>query len=183
MLVRRKLIANTVGDLLKKWKINKLPINVCAIAEKENIKIVEDEHKDESLSGFIFIDNEKKIIGINSKNSKKNKERKRFTVAHELGHYFLHTFGNSKTYVDTRESVGIRFRDHESSKGTNIEEVEANLFAAELLMPLNFLQQEIDKAKPLSCVEELIEKMASKFEVSQQAMTIRLSSIGLINLG
>ena len=61
-------------------------------------------------------------------NQAQHRHRQRFTVAHEIGHFMLgHTNGNSIFDLNSKKP----------------EEIEANQFAAELLMPLAFLNKEI----------------------------------------
>ena len=62
-----------------------------------------------------------------------------------------------------------------------MDEMEANLFAAELLMPLSFLTADVTKlVVDQKSTEKKIEKLAKRYEVSQQALTVRLTSIGYI---
>ncbi len=65
--------------------------------------------------------------------------RQRFTIAHELGHFFLHR-ASSTVFVD---AAPIFFRDESSSNGSQREEIEANAFAAELLMPEDAIRQRL----------------------------------------
>ena len=79
----------------------------------------------------------------------------------------------------------VKLRDHHSSEAVSIEEIEANAFAAELLMPTDMILREIQNVSGILDFEEddldnLIKKLASKFKVSQQAMTIRLMNLGVI---
>lgn len=83
--------------------------------------------------------------------------RKRFAIAHELGHWFLHE-GESGIFVCTAEQM----RDY---KGSPME-VEANLFASELLMPTALF-------RPLACDAEprleRIKDLAGTFNTSLTA--------------
>lgn len=100
-------------------------------------------------------------------------ERKRFTIAHELGHYLLHSL--SPQHIDKKT---VYFRDFDSSTGENIMEIQANQFAAELLMPINNLKNDFFKHSNLIQGDDptaLIEKLAEKYEVSKQSMSIRIS--------
>ena len=86
--------------------------------------------------------------------------RQRFTAAHELGHFVLH-----------RDSVGDRNEDNSllrSDGMSNRQEVEANKFAASLLMPMD----QIEKA--MAEGYNTPEKLADRFQVSRIAMSIRL---------
>ena len=96
---------------------------------------------------------------IRVKSSIANEGRRRFVIAHELGHYCLH---KAMSAYDTAED--IRTWD-EGSK-----ETEANVFAGELLLPENLL-------KPLlySCAPSLkaIDLLADKFKISNLATGVQ----------
>jgi Zn-dependent peptidase ImmA (M78 family) len=61
----------------------------------------------------------------------------------------------------------------------NVKEMEANRFAAELLMPLELVEEEISLLNINDTKEEKIEKLSEIFKVSRQAIQFRLQSIGL----
>lgn len=89
--------------------------------------------------------------------------RDNFTIAHELGHYFLH----SGTPPGSQPiSVG-RF-------GTSIVEQQANRFAAALLMPRERFKEAFKE-----CDGDVI-LLAGLFKVSKPAAEIRARSLGLI---
>lgn len=67
--------------------------------------------------------------------------RRRFAVAHELGHWFLHEGESQMIFRDTSEQL----RDY---KGSPME-VEANLFASELLMPSFLFRPLAENAEPI----------------------------------
>jgi Zn-dependent peptidase ImmA (M78 family) len=128
------------------------------------------------LSGMLVRKEDGWVIGVNSLEAP---VRQRFTIAHEIGHHQLHAAAQD-VFID--RSYPIRFRDGRSSTGEDRQEIEANRFAAELLMPTDFLRadlanQEIDGLGIEG--EELVERMAKRYQVSKQAMTIRLTSLGL----
>ena len=83
-----------------------------------------------------------------------------FTIAHELGHYYLHSDKR------TKESFN---RD-----GTNQRETEANWFAAELLMPAEKFKKTAEE------LQNDPQKIAAKFGVSGAAARVRMSVLGLI---
>ena len=113
------------------------------------------------------------IIGVNSSHSI---GRQRFTTAHELGHLILHKDEN--LHVDERSPIG--FRNEESSLATKDVEIEANQFAAELLMPAELLEKEIAALPDDIEAEDAVVLLADRFQVSEQAMTIRLTSLGVL---
>jgi len=128
------------------------------------------------LSGMLVRKDGAWVIGVNSLEVP---VRQRFTVAHEIGHYQLHAAAQD-VFID--RSFPIRFRDGRSSTGEDRQEIEANGFAAELLMPTDFLQRDLanEEIDGLGVDgEELVERMAKRYQVSKQAMTIRLTNLGL----
>lgn len=104
--------------------------------------------------------------------------RRRFTAAHELGHVMMHLDRLDDTHVDTV----VARRDELSSRGLARIEVEANAFAAELLMPRICLLRDVPDgmADPYSVEEQVIAKLARRYKVSRTAMTFRLMNLGLI---
>lgn len=101
--------------------------------------------------------------------------RRRFALAHELGHYLLH-YGESRVFVD---SPTVFSRDGIAAQGVDRQEREANAFAAELLMPEQVLVGMI-RQQPLDAFDErAVQSLAVKFGVSAHALTIRLTVLGL----
>lgn len=91
--------------------------------------------------------------------------RKRFTCAHEIGHFVAQTATNDEyEYVD--------FRDSFAFAEINPDEHDANAFAAALLMPEKHVRRM--KRKGLKDIE-----MASRFGVPREAMLFRLTNLGL----
>ena len=68
------------------------------------------------------------------------------------------------------------YRNLESSTGEVKKEREANAFAANLLMPEQFISNEINNAPDNT--KNAIEYLANVFKVSEQAMTFRLANLG-----
>jgi Zn-dependent peptidase ImmA (M78 family) len=68
-------------------------------------------------------------------------------------------------------------------KRTDIQEIESNLFAAELLMPAEFLREDLKRFGTLDLLDEhAIDYLARRYGVSNHAMAIRLSSLGHITI-
>jgi len=82
-----------------------------------------------------------------------------------------------------RQAFTINLRDPQSAKGEDNDEREANLFAAEFLMPAKFLTDDL-KGKTLDLLgdSEFLVKLAKKYKVSVQALTFRLANLGYIKL-
>jgi Zn-dependent peptidase ImmA (M78 family) len=137
---------------------------------------------DDDLSGFLVRDEQnlrKSVIGANKSH---HRHRQRFTIAHELGHYLLHK-GETVHLDEGRRAFAINLRDAESATGEDNEEKEANLFAAELLMPAKFLKKDLE-GESLDILEGSValDRLATKYRVSTQALTFRLANLGYIKL-
>lgn len=91
--------------------------------------------------------------------------RRRFIVAHEIGHCVLH-----KTGSVTPCSEGDLFRYDEGNR-----EAEANWFSAELLMPAKFFRPLCDVPQPTF---DAIEEIATKFGTTLTAASIRFVQLG-----
>lgn len=125
---------------------------------------------DEELSGMIYIKDGVPIIGVNSLH---HPNRQRYTIAHELGHLELHRqLITSEVHVD--KSFPVLMRDPKSATGTELHEIEANQFAAELLMPRTLIEQALHGKKFDIDDEGPIEELAKKFRVSKQAFEYRV---------
>ncbi len=175
MAVRRKFIRRIVEELLEKNGITEPPIPVEKISEECGLSVI--RRNVESISGFIIRGEGKAVIGVNSSNPI---VRQRFTIAHELGHYLIHPPGTNDVHIDS--GFEIRFRDDLSSQGTDTSEQEANFFAAELLMPQQFIQSDLENAGKIDLENgEFLEGLAQRYEVSNQALLIRLANLGVLN--
>lgn len=147
----------------------RFPVDVHGLARALDIRVVE-KSMDDSISAMLYrYDDGTAVIGINAGHSAL---RARFSIAHELGHYLMHP--GRPLIVD---GVRVSFRNRESALATQPEEIEANAFAAELLMPESAVrrtaQHEADSE------EALAKYLAAKFQVSEQAMSYRLTNLGI----
>ena len=156
------------AKVLQENEINTYPVDLKKITNKEKIK-VQPLSDDVDLSGKIEKQYKEITIWVNRLHSK---GRRRFTVAHELGHY----------YFDIPKSGG-KYKDYmfNRSSETNAVEIRANQFAAALLMPQNLLDAAIEKldinANCISFYNDVY-NLAKAFDVSEQAMRFRLTNLG-----
>jgi Zn-dependent peptidase ImmA (M78 family) len=171
----RSEISQHAADLLATSGVTAPPVSVEQIAASHGIQIVRSS-AEWNESGFLLRDNGRVIIGINARNSPK---RQRFTIAHELGHWLLHD--GKPLIVD--QSVMINKRDDVSSQATDWQEIQANQFAAELLMPFKFVTDELRQqmSSDIGSREELITTLARIFSVSNDAMGWRLINLGVLS--
>ncbi len=166
-------IENKSIALLKELGINKIPIPLDEIASKKGLMIQPYEFED-NISGALILDIKlgKGVIGYNPKDSK---VRQRFTIAHELGHFVLHSPSNN-IFFDQASNFTVQFRSNDLS-ANRVHENQANKFAAALLMPLHFLNEEIEKQHLDLSSDNCIKSLAKTFNVSVVAMAIRLSQL------
>nr|VFK58549.1 MAG: protein of unknown function (DUF955) [Candidatus Kentron sp. TUN]VFK64614.1 MAG: protein of unknown function (DUF955) [Candidatus Kentron sp. TUN]VFK67389.1 MAG: protein of unknown function (DUF955) [Candidatus Kentron sp. TUN] len=163
--------------------IKGLPIDIDAIASKLGITIEHDHSMSSSrIIGEISFNNETPIIRINPKQND-YEPRRRFTVAHEIGHYCLHSSETRMTFKDSKDSMS------RTKSYTDKFEREANDFAAGLLMPVSYINETAkDLAKKYKqstlgkrrLIDAIIWDMANEFNVSNVAMSYRLQKLGVI---
>lgn len=137
------------------------PVNVVAFAESLGMRVYEVQDQDPNFSGMIKRD---ELYGGKAGysilvNSSHAKTRKRFTVAHETAHFLLH-----------KSKIGDGLKDDALYRSglSTWEEVQANRLAAEILMPFPLLE------KSMRSGVTSVEQLAREFEVSREAMSIRL---------
>ena len=173
MPVRRKRIRTTACEILDKFGITEPPVSIKQIAEKLGVKL-QFQPLESDLSGIMYSSGENSIIGVNDYHPQ---TRQNFTIAHELGHFLLHQ--NEVLRVD--HAAHAKFRNSLSSKGINAEEVEANLFAAEILMPQQFISADLENSSIVDILDDdFINQLAKRYDVSTQALLIRLIRLGYI---
>jgi Zn-dependent peptidase ImmA (M78 family) len=171
-------IQRRANQLLTAAGITSPPVDVNAIARGLGA-VVRFEPSDADVSGALYRRGGQPVIGINSKDAP---VRQRFSLAHEIGHLVLHDepLFIDRHYVreDAKELSAKFWRNSVSSQATDSKEVEANKFAACLLMPWSLLQQDIQQLTvPIRSVD--LGKLARRYRVSEQAMLFRLQNRGV----
>ena len=166
-------------QLIEQAGVTKPPIKVERLAKLLNYPIVYQRFAGDA-SGTVLLDDDGTItIGINSYHPR---VRQRFSIAHEIGHAQLHLGrGKDKLFVDP--PVRQLFRDADASLGEDPREVQANQYAAALLMPRAFVAtqgQELIERQPRISIDRLVTTLADRFEVSSQAMRYRLVTLGIL---
>lgn len=140
-----------------------VPVDPAQIAEAMGLEVLAAQLGQELAGALVKEAGKDPRIFLNGRDSS---NRKRFTCAHEIGHFVKKTdFDDGYEYFD--------FRDSFSSTGIAPEERYANAFAAALLMPKDRVKQM--KREGLKDIE-----MASRLGVSREAMVYRLTNLGLI---
>jgi Zn-dependent peptidase ImmA (M78 family) len=149
--------------LLRESGMDKPPVAVEQIAENNGfaVKLLDGQAK--SFSGILH--RQLKAIGINAEHPK---VRRRFSIAHELGHYYLDHPQEDEAALD--DAAAARWK---------LCETEANEFAGELLVPRELLKAECDNIKKLP-LEEKVTHLTSFFLVSREVMVIQLNKHNLL---
>lgn len=153
------------------------PIPLEQVAEDELIRIICDDYGDATFDGLTWFEQETDefYIHLNTNPAKRNTLnhlKGRFTLAHELGHYFIpdHRLGLMSGELNPHGSVSFL----NNLPAWQIER-EADAFASSLLMPSQSLRNFI-KDKPFSF--QVIEAISNKYKVSKSAAALRFSVIG-----
>jgi Zn-dependent peptidase ImmA (M78 family) len=131
----------TASEVVSRFKITDLPVCPLAIADELGIVVKTRDATDSGVSGFLMrVGN---AFGIHYASHIKNEGFIRFSVAHELGHYFLP--GHSEALFPDGDGW------HESRSGFISDdryERQADLFAAALLMPEGLFLKAIRQLDP-----------------------------------
>jgi hypothetical protein len=157
--VQEQLYSKRVEDLLQKAGIDNAPVDLYRIAETLYLGV--HEASLDGIDGCIVSMGEVGAILLNSDNY--NRHRRRFTLAHEIGHFLLHR-NIQRTYSDTDATMN----DYHTR-----EEHEANIFAAILLMPASLLPHNFGVEKPSF---EQAKRLQEVFDVSLVAALRRMVS-------
>jgi Zn-dependent peptidase ImmA (M78 family) len=152
-------------QLLDQLRITGMPVDPIRIARALGIKVWTSDLEPNVAGVLVKKQGDAPEIYINAAD---HPNRQRFTVAHEVGHFFERALkGKADEPLDF-----VDYRDDLSSRGTDPAEMYANGFAAALLMPE-------------ACVREYrgqgldADSLASKLEVSPEAMQHRLRNLDL----
>jgi hypothetical protein len=145
-----------------------LPVPVEAIAE-DLLGLRVEESWDIEYSGML-LPAERRIL-LNAAEAPRDEaplRRFRFTIAHEVGHWVCHVVGAQRA-----EPVFCRAKDLSEDADRTIER-EANVFAAELLMPEPAVREAWGELGDVAAC-------AARFDVSPTAMQWRLFTFGLVS--
>lgn len=134
------------------------------IIDQENIFLDSYPFKSENLCGMLIVDEYEKTIVYNSTLIA---ERRNFTIAHELGHYFLHRDKQSK-FTDRSKDI--------DDNTLNELEMQANVFAAQLILPNSIVLHLLQNGLHYFQIKK-------KVQISYQALYWRLVNYLINNHG
>ncbi len=161
-------IEDITSEILLNNDMYKIPVDIIKIANANGIKVYEAD-LDRKISGAIRYSKEEENFKI-LVNKNDVRVRQRFTIAHEIGHYFLHKdfLKSEEVHIDT-----ILYRaNNENEEEAKKREKEVDYFAGALLMNRTLLQKLRN--------ENTITELAEIFDVSVSAMTVRLDVLGIL---
>ena len=135
------------------------PFQIESFCQEIGIKLIKNRELD--VDGYLYKKDGKKYIFVNSRIAVPAQQR--FVIAHELGHYFLHT----TEMLQICAGVLSSFHKDATIRAT---EKEANEFASELLLPSTQVCKELDK-KQVSF--DIIDEIAGRYGISRTAAAIK----------
>lgn len=156
-----------IEKILKENDCYKIPVPIVELAAKLGFGVYKQKMP-KNCSGVIVVNQTeeiengfKKIIAVNESDVY---VRQRFTVAHELAHYFR----NEKETIYAHRETGVR----------NQEEIDMDNYAGQLIMPFELIDKFVKKARRELTDDEyiIILKIAQEFLVSIKAAEIRYNN-------
>jgi Zn-dependent peptidase ImmA (M78 family) len=159
-----KGVRSKAQEVLKENLIYSPPIDAYEIARNYGVNVMNKPFPDKikDIAGFIIF-NEHKIY-VNAADSL---HRRRFTVAHELGHLLLH-----EKFLEQNPELGVLARRPLGRKDDDPLEQEANCFAANLLVPGSMLERYKNENPNL---------VAEIFGVSPDVIGYRMKNLNMEN--
>jgi Zn-dependent peptidase ImmA (M78 family) len=139
------------------------------VCKRLGLELYEADFDDDNICGAIVKEDGVWNIYVNDAH---HPNRKRFTAAHEIGHYISMSLkSHSADKLANGEHEDCLYRKGEAIN--DAAEIEANQIAAEILMPRAMVVAMVQK-NPYLTVEDL----AAKFGVSSSSMTFRMKNLG-----
>lgn len=167
-----RIIADVKNEVSGFYKHASLDLD--AICDAYNIRLLEGAFEDENVSGTLVKADDGWSIIVNEAHSR---NRKRFTIAHELGHFFAVEYNSiqAETYLEEQGNIirdyALMKRTEDVEDGKYQVERQANMIAAEILMPDHLVQKLYDQKMN-------VQEMAEQFGVSEIAMSYKLTRMG-----
>lgn len=181
-------IERTAQAVLRQSGALTVPVDLKKVAEALQVR-VHDEEMEEDVAAVLIVKGNQRHVLVNEKHPA---NRKRFSIAHELGHLCLHdaedesNSDQQRMYIDRQIRVYHRIGDannplykQEGAQTDAKQEREANMFAACLLMPSHHVMRAALERDLFD--ENSVASLARTFGVSEQAMSIRLQQLRVLS--
>jgi Zn-dependent peptidase ImmA (M78 family) len=160
---RRALARGVAVKMIAEFQLKGPPVDIALLIRERGLKLVCSE-ADGALSGQLFPD--QREVFVNTHN--RHLHRQRFTMAHELGHWELRHYLEDELQADSMGFEGA-FDGLGQSEGRSPIEIEANTFAAEILIPGAWIKRE---RRPLA--PGRADQLGNVYQVSREAMFYQL---------
>lgn len=146
--------------LLEDLGIDSYPINPLEICSTLGIHVFEESF--DGIEGVLLFDGSKASIGLNK--TQTYLPRKKFSVAHELGHFSMDiNYGETKIFKCSKKMI-------ETFDKTDNMELRADQFASELILPSKLVRPFFNKKEPSW---EIVKEVSNQFEVSLLPASIK----------
>lgn len=162
--------------LVRELGIVRPPVGVRKIAKNLGLEILCTD-LDDDVSGMLITKAGRSYIVVRKAD---HAHRQNFTIAHEIAHFYLGHQHEPGDHVHVDRGNFISQRGARAAAGVDLKEIEANQFAACLLMPEILLKPMAESLGAPDLYDHVVASLAEQFAVSQQAMTIRLTTLGLL---
>ncbi|MCL5318767.1 MAG: ImmA/IrrE family metallo-endopeptidase [Thaumarchaeota archaeon] len=156
--------ATYAAQLRKEINYTKIPVDPVEIAIQKGIEVREDDA--EGYTGMLLVVDGEALIAV--KRAIREPTRKKFTVAHELGHFTI-----PGHITPERTLFQCSDRDISNFGKANNREFEANWFASELLLPEEHFRERV-QYKDLN--KRLLDDLCTEFDTSLTATGMRFVS-------
>ncbi len=170
---RRQRIENFADEIRSVLKVS-IPVNMQQVINTLNGELKAVTFEDSSISGRI--QKVGKVFEI-SYNAEHSQLRSEFTIAHELGHLFLHM--GYLVNPEKWNSIDEYYDSPKYRQGYSEEEYEANHFAGAFLMPQSEYKNFIKENSVNNRID--INLIAEHFNVSFDAAFTRGKWLGIFN--
>jgi len=160
---RRSLARQMAKKVIKEFRLKSPPVDVVMLIRERGLRLVQSDVPG-AVSGQLFPAQSEVFVNTHNRSL----ARQRFTMGHELGHWELRHHLEDELPADSYGFAGVYEAEGESEGRSSIE-IEANTFAAELLMPGSWIKTE---KRPLSSGRAT--ELAALYQVSHEAMFYQL---------
>ncbi|MFI5396698.1 MAG: ImmA/IrrE family metallo-endopeptidase [Candidatus Binatia bacterium] len=160
-------IEERAREVLRDHGMLDMAVDPIGLAHGLEVKVFNAKFGDETVHGLLAKREGRATIYVNTDDSP---VRKRFTIAHELGHLILHLIEREGQIIDNADNFRTTFDPDAAWNDARRREWEANVFASELLMNGDLVHRKWREIRDA-------EGMARWFQVSRQAMDLRLDGL------
>ena len=159
MINRIEAVHNLAKKIVNQYNLEP-PVDVISIFKKLGVKL-EEESNQYGIEAYSVLDNELKVY-INPELTY-YEPRRRFTLAHELGHIIIPWHNG-----DIKGNPEDNYIKVQGKRLLDTQELEANIFASDILMPVDWMKNVLETYKDFS-FQKIVEEVSSKAETSIMA--------------